>query len=386
MNVEAGERRVSGRRWVLKVGSALLVHDDGRLRADWLAALAADVAALVRDGRELVIVSSGAIALGIRALGVARATARLPEQQAAAAIGQIRLANAWHDALGRFGLTTAQILLTAGDTENRRRYLNALDTFSTLLGQRAIPIVNENDTVATDEIRYGDNDRLAARIAQMLDADTLLLMSDVDGLYSAPPGQAGAEHVAEVAHIDERIERMVGGARSHHGTGGMGSKLAAARLATGAGADVYICDGRGLHALQRFADGARATHFAARGRAGEARKRWIAAALEPAGTLVLDAGAARAVAAAASLLPVGVVAVHGDFRRGDTVRLCNDSGAELGRGLVAYDADEARRISGRKSADIEAVLGYAGRPTLVHRDDLVLTGAMAAGAGERRHG
>ncbi len=371
-------RLANARRIVVKIGSALLVDTaTGRLKHEWLASLAEDIAAFHRRGAELLIVSSGAIALGARLLGLPPRTRqkKLEESQAAAAVGQIALARAWAEALSRHDIVAGQILLTLMDTEERRRYLNARATLDTLLKHRAVPVINENDTVATDEIRYGDNDRLAARVASMIHADCLVLLSDVDGLYTAPPGMPGAQHIAEVPRITKDILAMAGDAGTEMGTGGMHTKLEAARIATKAGVHMVIASGRDLHPLGRILDGGRCTWFTSSANPVAARKRWIAGALVPRGELVVDAGAVEALRRNKSLLPVGVVAARGRFARGDAVRIVDEAGRELARGLVNYDRDEVDRIRGLRSEDIPAALGHAGRDVLVHRDDLVWTAA-----------
>ena len=362
------------KRIVVKIGSTLLVDPDtGTVRSAWLEALAADVAACRTRGQETLIVSSGAIALGRRHLGLDADPLRLEDSQAAAAVGQIRLAHAYQETFARHASTIAQILLTLDDTEERRRYLNARNTLSTLLRHGAVPVINENDTVATAEIRFGDNDRLAARVAQMISADCLVLLSDIDGLYTGDPKlDDDAELVPEVRAISPEIEAMAGKARPGDGSGGMVTKLMAARIALAAGCHVVITDGREPHPLQALAEGARATWFIAGGSPRTARKQWIAGSLEPAGSLIVDDGAARALATGKSLLPAGVTAVEGRFDRGDAVIVRNGAGAELGRGLSAYAAEDARRIMGHKSREIEALLGYRGRDEMIHRDDLVL--------------
>ncbi|MEO1090277.1 MAG: glutamate 5-kinase [Pseudomonadota bacterium] len=360
-------------RVVVKIGSALLVDDDGDLRGEWLAALAADVARLEAQGCDVILVSSGAIALGRAVLRLDSRTLRLEEKQAAAAAGQIALAHAYRAALQSVGLGCAQLLLTPDDTEDRRRYLNARATLETLLRVGAVPVVNENDTVATTEIRFGDNDRLSARVAVMAMADTLVLLSDVDGLHTADPRRdPTARHVAEVPAIDEAIEAMATGVVSLVGTGGMVSKLAAARMATRAGCRVILGDGRAPGALERIADGARHTLFHAHSTPTRAKKDWIAGSLAPAGAVTIDDGAAAALRAGRSLLPAGVIAVDGSFARGDAVLVRDRSGRSLAKGLSAYDADDARRIVGLKSDATEAVLGYRGRDEIIHRDHLVL--------------
>ena len=368
----------SARRLVVKIGSALLVDDGGALRREWLQALAEDLADLHGGGTEVLIVSSGAIAVGRRLLGLARGprnrALRLEESQAAAATGQIRLAHAWQEALARHQVPVAQVLLTIDDTENRRRYLNARSTMATLLRLRVVPVINENDTVATDEIRFGDNDRLAGRVAQMMEADACVLLSDVDGLFTADPNEtADARHVPEVRAITPEIEAMAGKPRTADGSGGMVTKLDAARVAMAAGCRLAIADGRRAHPLAALDRGAACTWFLPAAEPRTARKQWIAGSLNPVGGLVVDAGAARALAGGKSLLPAGVTAIEGDFERGDPVVVKTADGAVLGRGLSAYSAADARRIAGHKSSEIEEILGYRGREELVHRDDLALT-------------
>ena len=363
------------KRIVIKIGSVLLVEQaTGTIHRTWLNALADDIAGLVRGGSEIVLVSSGAIAVGRRHLGLTRGTLKLEESQAAAATGQIRLAHAYQETLARHDITVAQVLLTLDDTEERRRHLNARSTLTTLLRLGTVPVINENDTVATSEIRFGDNDRLAARVAAMMNADALVLLSDIDGLYSADPKvDPDAKFIAEVSAITPEIEAMAGRAQPGHSSGGMVTKLAAARIAVGAGCRMVIADGRELHPLAAIQNGARATWFLSQVEPRTARKRYIAASLKPAGTLILDDGARRALGSGKSLLPAGVTAVEGAFQRGDAVVLRGLDGAEIARGLSAYSAADARRIIGHKSREIEAILGYRGREELVHRDDMVLS-------------
>lgn len=367
-------RLTDARRLVVKIGSALLVDQSkGELRRDWLAALAQDVADARARGQDVAIVSSGSIALGRRRLGIPRRRQRLEDKQAAAAVGQIALAHGWQEALAAHGLDCGQILVNFGATENRRQYLNARTTLETLFHLGCVPVINENDTVATAEIRYGDNDRLAARVAQMISADCLVLLSDVDGLYTADPAaDPTAEYVAEVDALDERIMGMAGESRSGVGSGGMATKLQAARIAVDAGCNMAIADGRVLHPLKRVADGARCTWFRANQTPRTARKQWIASSLKPAGSVTIDDGAARALAKGRSLLPAGVRTVDGEFDRGDAVWVRDLSGRTLGRGLSAYTSANARRIAGHKSNEIEELLGYRGRDEMIHRDDLVL--------------
>ena len=357
---------------VVKVGSALLAdRATGSLRKEWLASLCADIAALRADGTKVIVCSSGSIALGRAALGLAPGDLPLERSQAAAAVGSIRLAGAWQAALEPHGIVAAQVLLTLDDSEDRRRYLNTRATLATLVSLDVVPIVNENDTVATDEIRYGDNDRLAAQVAVTAGAGTLVLLSDVDGLYTAPPGTPGAIRLERVGDITPEIEAMAGDAGSGLSKGGMKTKLMAARAATQAGCAMCIADGRAAHPLRRLRDGGPATWFAARGDPSRARKAWIGA-MKPRGVIAVDEGAARALAAGRSLLPAGVSGVEGDFGRGDPVVIRGPEGVDLGHGLVRYDAAEARAVAGKRSADIESVLGYPGRAALVHRDDMAI--------------
>jgi glutamate 5-kinase len=365
----------AARRLVVKIGSALLVDEArGTIRREWLDALTDDVAALMRRGTEVLLVSSGAIAVGRRHLGLTQQALRLEEKQAAAATGQIRLAHAYQESLARHDITVAQILLTLEDTEERRRHLNARATLTTLLRLGTLPVINENDTVATTEIRVGDNDRLAARVAAMLGCDTLVLLSDVDGLYREDPRRnPAAEFIAEVAEITPAIEAMAGVAPTGYSSGGMVTKLTAGKIATGAGCRMAIANGHVLHPLRAVEEGARCTWFLATVEPRTARKRWIAGSLKPAGRLLVDAGALQALKSGKSLLPAGVVAVEGQFERGDAVVVCDAAGQEVARGLAAYSAADACRIKGHKSREIEAILGYRGREELIHRDDLVVS-------------
>lgn len=361
------------RRLVIKVGSSLLIGDDDAVHRRWLEGLAEDVARLQRAGHELLIVSSGAIAIGSSVLGINRRRARLEDLQAAAAAGQVQLVHAWQEALGRHGIAAAQVLLTPEDTENRRRFLNARGTLAKLLENGVVPVINENDTVATEEIRYGDNDRLAARVAQLVMADGLVLLSDVDGLYSADPGRdPDAEHIAEVRRISGDILAMAGETRSDIGSGGMATKVQAARIATHAGCSTLITSGKIDHPLAALAAGATCTVFHAEGTPAAARKQWLAGVLDVRGELRLDDGAVQALRAGRSLLPVGMAEVVGAFRRGDVVTLVDGAGRELGRGLAEYSGEEARQLAGCHSEQIEKRLGYRGSSVMVHRDDLVL--------------
>ncbi|MGE0212246.1 MAG: glutamate 5-kinase [Parvibaculaceae bacterium] len=364
------------RRMVVKIGSALLVDQEtGRLKRNWLDSLAEDIAAQRAEGRQTIVVSSGAIALGRRVLSLPKGQLRLEEKQAAAAVGQIALAQSWQQSLAAHGLIAGQVLLTLSDTEERRRYLNARATLNTLLKQGVVPVINENDTVATSEIRYGDNDRLAARVSSMMAADCLVLLSDVDGLYTAPPGTAGAEFLPEVAEITPEIEAMAGKPVSGVGSGGMTTKIEAAKIALAAGARMVIASGHESSPLSRIEGGCRSTWFRAPASPMAARKRWIAGTLVPTGRLVVDKGAERALAQGKSLLPAGVKGVEGHFARGDAVSIVGEEGREVARGLVAYDRQDAEKIIGRRSVEIEAILGFRGRDEMVHRDDLVRMGS-----------
>ena len=362
------------KRVVIKVGSALLVDQKtGTIKASWLTSLVDDVADLRVAGADVILVSSGAIALGRRTLGLPKGKLKLEQSQAAAAVGQISLAQAWAEALRLKNIVAAQILVTLTDTEERRRYLNARATLSTLLAQGAVPVINENDTVATSEIRYGDNDRLAARVASMMSADVLVLLSDIDGLYSAPPNQKGAKFISELREITPEVEAMAGKPISGVGSGGMITKIEAGKIALSAGCNMVIASGHELSPLKRINSGARCTWFLAQASALQSRKRWIAGTLTPVGKLLVDDGAKTALNKGKSLLPAGVKSVEGSFARGDTVSIMA-GGLEFARGLVAFDAEEARKIVGLKSADVQKLLGADCGDELIHRDDLVMLG------------
>jgi glutamate 5-kinase len=362
------------KRIVVKIGSSLLVDaSTGALKQDWLGALADDIATLRKECKEAIVVSSGAIALGRNALKPPKGALKLEDSQAAAAVGQIDLAHAYEEAFRARGLVAAQVLLTLGDTEKRRRYLNARSTMTTLLKLGAIPVVNENDTVATSEIRYGDNDRLAARVASMMSADCLVLLSDVDGFYTAPPGSRDdARRLEEVREITPEIEAMAGDAGSDLSRGGMVTKIEAAKIAVGGGTHLVIASGKVMHPLAALATQNTGTWFLSRQDPVTSRKRWIAGTLEPKGAVIVDDGAAKALGSGKSLLPAGVTRVEGSFEKGDAVIIRNGQGIEIGRGLSAYDHSEAKAIIGRKSSEIGEILGYFGRPELIHRDDMVL--------------
>ena len=362
------------RRVVVKIGSALLTdRATGALKAEWLASLMDDVAALKKAGKDVVLVSSGAVALGRHKLGMPKGPLELEQSQASAAVGQISLAHAYEELAAKHGLITAQVLLTFGDTEERRRYLNARRTIETLLEYKAIPVVNENDTVATAEIKYGDNDRLSARVASMVSADCLVLLSDIDGLYTAPPSSdPAARHIPLVTEITAEIEAMAGDAGTELSKGGMKTKIEAGKIALGAGTNMVITTGKVMHPLRAIAEGARVTWFIAKSDPVTAKKRWIAGQLEPAGQVFIDVGAERALLSGKSLLPAGVTHVEGDFDRGDAVIIRAADGRELGRGLIAYAKADALRILGKKSSEIADILGFEGRDTLVHRDDMAL--------------
>ncbi|MEM8728581.1 MAG: glutamate 5-kinase [Pseudomonadota bacterium] len=363
----------TARRVVIKIGSALLVErTTGTLRADWLAALASDVARLKAGGANVILVSSGSIALGRGALALTKGDLALEQSQAAAAVGQIRLARAYEEALAPHNIMAAQVLVTLEDSADRRRYLNARATLETLLGLAVVPIVNENDTIATDEIRYGDNDRLAAQVAVTVGADLLVLLSDIDGLYTGNPQlDPTARHLPRIDRITPDIEAMAGDAGSGLSKGGMKTKVMAARTATAAGCTMVITQGSPNHALRRLEDGARATWFPAQLDPQAARKRWIAA-MKPKGEISIDAGAAQALTRGRSLLPAGVIRVAGHFGRGDPVAILDQNGAKLGQGLSRYTGSEAQAIKGHQSGEIESILGYPGRAALVHRDDMAL--------------
>jgi glutamate 5-kinase len=364
------------RRLIVKIGSALLVDEpSGEIRRAWLDALVEDVVRCRKRGQEVLLVSSGAVAVGRRHLGLVGRPLRLEEKQAAAATGQIRLAHAYQEALARHGVTVAQILLTPDDTEERRRHLNARATLNQLLALGAVPVINENDTVATAEIRFGDNDRLAARVAQMVSADALALLSDIDGLYTADPRRdPNATLIPEVRELTPEIEAMAGDAPAGYSSGGMVTKLAAARIAMGAGCRMVIARGERMHPLAAVETGAPCTWFVPSAEPRTARKAWIAGGLRPSGTLVVDDGAAAALRRGKSLLPAGVVAIEGEFERGDLVVVRDRDGGELARGLVAYSSEDGRRIARHKSVEIETLLGYRGRDEMIHRDDLAVTG------------
>ena len=360
-------------RLVVKVGSSLLVDESGQLNRHWLETLAEDIAHLQADDHEILIVSSGAIAIGSSVLGLNKKRARLEDLQAAAAAGQVQLVHAYQEVLGNHGIVAAQILLTPDDTENRRRFLNARGTLGRLLERSVIPIINENDTVATEEIRYGDNDRLAARVAQMVMADALILLSDVDGLYTADPGaDPDAKHIPQVRNISGEIIAMAGETRSDIGSGGMATKVQAARIATHAGCSTIIASGAIEHPLHALSKNGRCTVFTAEGTPAAARKQWLAGVLEVRGEIRIDRGAAQALHNGNSLLPVGVVEVIGNFRRGDVVTVVGPNGKELGRGLTEYSDTDALRLRGCQSEQIEERLGYRARSVMIHRDELVL--------------
>jgi glutamate 5-kinase len=367
------------KRIVVKVGSSLLVdRARGEVKRDWLHGLTDDLATLHRRGADVLVVSSGAVALGRSVLGLSAGVLKLEDSQAAAAVGQIALARIWAEALGERQIVAGQILVTLGDTEERRRYLNARETLERLMILRAVPVINENDTVATSEIRYGDNDRLAARVATMASADLLILLSDIEGLYNAPPSQnPDAKLIPVVARISAEIEAMAGGAASEFSRGGMQTKIEAGKIATSGGAHMVIADGRQMNPVARIGAGAPCTWFLTPSSPLKARKKWIAGSLAPRGVLQIDDGAARAIAGGASLLPAGVKNVEGDFSRGDCVLIRNVQGGEIGRGLVGFDAVWAAKVMGRNSREIAEKLGPEERVEMIHRDDMVLAGDFA---------
>ncbi len=364
------------RRIVIKIGSALLVdRASGTLKREWLETLVDDIAVLAKSGADIVVVSSGAIAMGRTVLHLPAGALKLEESQAAASVGQIALARLWSEVLGAHGLTAGQILVTLADTEERRRYLNARNTINTLLSFRAVPVVNENDTVATDEIKVGDNDRLAARVATMASADCLVLLSDIDGLYTAPPQKdPSATLIPVVPRITAEIEAMAGGAASELSRGGMTTKVEAGKIATTAGTTMVIASGKKPHPLRAVIEGGPCTWFLASGEPVASRKRWIAGQLETRGTLYVDDGAVKALENGKSLLPAGVTRIEGEFDGGDTVVIRAPDGAEIGRGFIAFSMNDTLAMIGKSSARIEKELGYSGKTELVHRDDMVLRG------------
>jgi len=366
----------SFKRIVVKVGSSLLVEPkEAAVKRAWLERLADDLAALHKAGADILVVSSGSVALGRSVLGLPGGALKLEDSQAAAAVGQIALARIWAEILADRGVVAGQILVTFGDTEERRRYLYARECLTRLLALRAIPVINENDTVATAEIRYGDNDRLAARVATMASADLLILLSDVDGLYTAPPHEdPSAQLIPIVPRVTAEIEAMAGGAASQYSRGGMRTKIEAAKIATTGGAHMVIADGRKPAPIADIAGGGRCTWFLTPSNPVTARKKWIAGSLEPKGAVHVDEGAGRALIGGASLLPAGVTRVEGGFARGDCVVIRNAKGGEIGRGLVTYDVVDAAKIIGRSSRDIEGLLGFKGPDEIIHRDDMALSG------------
>jgi glutamate 5-kinase len=374
----------AARRIVVKVGSALLVdRDSGHMNRSWLKTLVADLMRLRARGQQVILVSSGAIALGRRELKLAKGPLKLEESQAAAAVGQIRLAHAYKELLDEEGVTVAQVLLTLEDSERRRRYLNARATLEALLALGALPVINENDTVATAEIRYGDNDRLAARVAQMTGADCLVLLSDVEGLFTADPNKdPGAQFIATVRHLTPQIEAMAGSSLSETGSGGMATKILAAKIAVAAGCHLCIAAGQPQHPVRRIEEGARCTWFVPTSTPAAARKQWIAGTLQPAGSILIDAGALKALLEGKSLLPAGVIGTRGRFERGDTVSVVGPDGGEFARGICAYSDGDVARIQGRRSSEIEGLLGFRGRDEMIHRDDLAILKAAGPAHGE----
>lgn len=374
MDAQASSPVATAKRLVVKIGSALLVNEEtGALHQTWLDALCDDVAAAHARGQEVVIVTSGAIGIGRGPLGMRGRKLRLEEKQAAAATGQMRLTHAYQNSLDRHGITVGQVLITLDDTESRRRYINARNTLDTLLRLRAIPVINENDSVATAEIRFGDNDRLAARVAQMISADTLVLLSDIDGLYTADPRRdSAATLVPEVREVTPAIEAMAGVTTTGVGSGGMITKLLAAKICMGAGCRMAIAPGKPLRPLTALENGGRCTWFLPAAEPRAARKRWIAGHVQTRGVIVVDAGAVTALNGGKSLLPAGVVDIAGEFERGDAVEIRAQDGHMIGKGLSAYAVADMRLIKGHKSEEIEEILGYRGRSEVIHRDDLVI--------------
>ena len=367
-------RIAEAKRIVVKIGSVLLVDDNsGTLHNAWLNSLGKDVAALRDRGHEVILVSSGAIALGRRYLGLKPGELKLEEKQAAAAVGMVRLAQSYQETLNKFNLSVAQILLTLDDSENRRRYLNARSTIMTLLRVGVVPLINENDTIATDEIRFGDNDRLAARVASMVSADLLILLSNINGLYTADPAQdKAAKLVPTVTEITHEIEAMASNTVTSDSSGGMPTKLAAAKQCLGAGCRMIICEGRGMFPLKSLENGGDCTWFIPSGNPQTARKRWISGSLQSLGSVIVDDGAVAALQRGRSLLPAGILRIEGTFQRGDAITIMKRDGSEFGRGLIAYSSEDATQIIGHKTGEIEDLLGYRGRDEIIHRDDLVI--------------
>ena len=367
-------RIAEAKRIVVKIGSVLLVDDNsGTLHNAWLNSLGKDVAALRDRGHEVILVSSGAIALGRRYLGLKPGELKLEEKQAAAAVGMVRLAQSYQETLNKFDLSVAQILLTLDDSENRRRYLNARSTIMTLLRVGVVPLINENDTIATDEIRFGDNDRLAARVASMVSADLLILLSNINGLYTADPAQdKTAKLVPTVTEITHEIEAMASNTVTSDSSGGMPTKLAAAKQCLGAGCRMIICEGRGMFPLKSLENGGDCTWFIPSGNPQTARKRWISGSLQSLGSVIVDDGAVAALERGRSLLPAGILRIEGTFQRGDAITIMKKDGSEFGRGLIAYSSKDATQIIGHKTGEIEDLLGYRGRDEIIHRDDLVI--------------
>ena len=367
-------RIAEAKRIVVKIGSVLLVDDNsGTLHNAWLNSLGKDVAALRDRGHEVILVSSGAIALGRRCLGLKTGELKLEEKQAATAVGMVRLAQSYQETLNKFNLSVAQILLTLDDSENRRRYLNARSTIMTLLRVGVVPLINENDTIATDEIRFGDNDRLAARVASMVSADLLILLSNINGLYTADPAQdKTAKLVPTVTEITHEIEAMASNTVTSDSSGGMPTKLAAAKQCLGAGCRMIICEGRGMFPLKSLENGGDCTWFIPSGNPQTARKRWISGSLQSLGSVIVDDGAVAALERGRSLLPAGILRIEGTFQRGDAITIMKKDGSEFGRGLIAYSSKDATQIIGHKTGEIEDLLGYRGRDEIIHRDDLVI--------------
>lgn len=370
-------RLSNSRRLVIKVGTSILTGGSGAVRQNWIKAIAQDIDDIRKLGTKVIIVTSGAVDLGRNMLGLGESKLKLEEKQAVAACGQILLMQAWRTGLMGHGIDIAQVLLTIDDSENRRRYLNARGTLETLLAKDIVPVINENDTVATAELKFGDNDRLAARVAQMVSADCLVLFSDIDGLYTSNPHtDKNAEFINEVTEITPDIEAMAGAATSGVGSGGMVTKIEAAKIALSAGCHMAIAEGKSLHPLKKLEKSGHATWFVAASNPISARKNWIIGSIAPTGIVIVDDGAAEALGKGKSLLPAGVKNVEGNFERGDTVLIRNSANKELGRGLTAYSTQDALRIIGHKSHEIEKILGFKGRNALIHRDDLVLAGVL----------
>ena len=359
---------------VIKIGSSLIVDESGSIREEWLNSLVQDIANLKKNSKNVIIVTSGAIALGKNILNLKKnEKLKLDMAQGTAAVGQIELISSIKKAFSEKNIIVAQLLLTIEDTERRRRYLNARNTISMLIDNGVIPIINENDTVATSEIRYGDNDRLAARVTTMTSFDCLIILSDVDGIYTLPPDHSNAVHIPEIKNITKEIQNMAKNTQNDYGSGGMVTKIEAARISMEGGANMIIADGKVQNPIKSIIDGARISHFIAKTTPHLARKKWISGMLTPNGRIFIDQGAKTALISGNSLLPAGIISAEGNFERGDAVVICDDHNNEIARGLSAYSIRDTLDIKGKSTPEIESILGYRGRTALVHRDDLVIS-------------